>query len=139
VRGFGIEISKRELGPPDSFHEKAREVLRAGLASAAWITVDDTGMGGAWLRAALGAPLRVKTHAAPAASKGPPTMAVLPSTLIVRPNELLFRFALGRGVAAVGNRCSDLTVLDQVFEDETLCRIAEVPEETRRACNEARP
>jgi hypothetical protein len=88
---------------------------------------------------ALGAPLRVKTHAAPAASKGPPTMAVLPSTLIVRPNELLFRFALGRGVAAVGNRCSDLTVLDQVFEDETLCRIAEVPEETRRACNEARP
>ena len=48
LRGFGIDISKRELvrlltTGHDSFHEEAREVLRAGLASAAWITVDDTG------------------------------------------------------------------------------------------------
>jgi len=47
LRGFGIDISKRELvrlltTGHDSFHEEAREVLRAGLASAAWITVDDT-------------------------------------------------------------------------------------------------
>lgn len=48
LRGFGIDISKRELvrlltAGHDSFHEEARDVLRAGLASAAWITVDDTG------------------------------------------------------------------------------------------------
>jgi len=48
VRGFGIDISKRELvrlltAGHDGFHAEARDVLRAGLASAAWITVDDTG------------------------------------------------------------------------------------------------
>jgi Transposase IS66 family len=48
LRGFGIDISKRELvrlltAGHDSFHAEAREVLRAALASAAWITVDDTG------------------------------------------------------------------------------------------------
>jgi hypothetical protein len=48
LRGFGIDISKREVvrlltTGHDSFHEGGREVLRAGLASAAWITVDDTG------------------------------------------------------------------------------------------------
>jgi Transposase IS66 family len=48
LRGFGIDISKRELvrlltADHDRFHEEAREVLRACLASAAWVTVDDTG------------------------------------------------------------------------------------------------
>jgi hypothetical protein len=48
LHGFGIDISKRELvrlltAGHASFHAEAREVLRAGLASAAWITVDDTG------------------------------------------------------------------------------------------------
>jgi hypothetical protein len=48
LRAFGIDISKRELvrlltAEHDSFHAEAREVLRAGLASAAFITVDDTG------------------------------------------------------------------------------------------------
>jgi Transposase IS66 family len=48
VRGFGIDISKREVvrlltAGHDRFHEEARDVLRAALASAAWITVDDTG------------------------------------------------------------------------------------------------
>jgi hypothetical protein len=48
LRGFGIDISKREVvrlltTGHDGFREEARDVLRAGLASAAWITVDDTG------------------------------------------------------------------------------------------------
>jgi len=48
LREFGIDISKREVVRlltigHDGFHEEARDVLRAGLASAAWITVDDTG------------------------------------------------------------------------------------------------
>jgi hypothetical protein len=48
LRAFGIDISKREVvrlltTGHDGFREEARDVLRAGLASAAWITVDDTG------------------------------------------------------------------------------------------------
>ena len=48
LRGLGIDISKREVvrlltAGHDRFREEARDVLRAGLASAAWITVDDTG------------------------------------------------------------------------------------------------
>jgi hypothetical protein len=48
LRDFGINISKRELvrlltAGHDGFRAEAREVLRAGLASATWITVDDTG------------------------------------------------------------------------------------------------
>jgi hypothetical protein len=48
LRGLGIDISKREVvrlltAGHDGFREEARDVLRAGLASAAWITVDDTG------------------------------------------------------------------------------------------------
>jgi hypothetical protein len=48
LRDFGIDISKRELvrlltAGHDGFRAEAREVLRAGLASATWITVDDTG------------------------------------------------------------------------------------------------
>ena len=44
----GILISKRQLvrlliAGQDSFLAESRDVLRAGLASAAWITVDDTG------------------------------------------------------------------------------------------------
>ena len=44
----GIFISKRQLvrlliAGQDDFLDEARDVLRAGLASAAWITVDDTG------------------------------------------------------------------------------------------------
>ena len=45
---LGIDISKRQIvrflsAKQDSFLAEAIEVLRAGLASASWITVDDTG------------------------------------------------------------------------------------------------
>src|SRR5215472_4750297 len=45
---LGIFISKRQvvrllIGGHDSFVTEARDVLRAGLISAPWITVDDTG------------------------------------------------------------------------------------------------
>src|SRR5260370_7176861 len=54
VRAFGIIISKRQLvrlliadhpstSAQDGFLDEARDVLRAGLISATWITVDDTG------------------------------------------------------------------------------------------------
>ncbi len=45
---LGIDISKRQIvrllsAKQDTFLAEATEVLRAGLASASWITVDDTG------------------------------------------------------------------------------------------------
>ncbi|HZD90947.1 MAG TPA: transposase [Pseudolabrys sp.] len=48
LRGLGIFISKRQvvrllIERQDGFLTEARDVLRAGLSSAAWITVDDTG------------------------------------------------------------------------------------------------
>ena len=48
LRGFGISISKRQvmrllIDGQDDFLTESREVLRAGLQTAAWITVDDTG------------------------------------------------------------------------------------------------
>jgi hypothetical protein len=48
LQGFGIHISKRQIvrlliAGKQSFLDEARGVLRAGLQSAAWITVDDTG------------------------------------------------------------------------------------------------
>jgi hypothetical protein len=48
LRGLGIVISKRHVvrlltAGQDGFLAEARNVLRAGLTSAAWITVDDTG------------------------------------------------------------------------------------------------
>src|SRR5215510_1869949 len=48
LRSLGICISKRQMvrlliEGQDGFLTEARDVLRAGLTSAAWITVDDTG------------------------------------------------------------------------------------------------
>jgi Transposase IS66 family len=48
LRSLGIFISKRQvvrllIDGQDGFLSEARDVLRAGLSSAAWITVDDTG------------------------------------------------------------------------------------------------
>ena len=48
LRALGILISKRQvvrllIGGQHHFLDEAREVLRAGLSSAAWVTVDDTG------------------------------------------------------------------------------------------------
>ena len=48
LRALGIVISKRQvvrllIEGQDGFLGEARDVLRAGLSSAAWITVDDTG------------------------------------------------------------------------------------------------
>jgi len=48
LRAVGITISKRQvmrllIAGQQRFLEESRDVLRAGLASAAWITVDDTG------------------------------------------------------------------------------------------------
>src|SRR5260370_37274090 len=48
LRGLGIFISKRQvlrllIERQDDFLTEARDILRAGLSSAAWITVDDTG------------------------------------------------------------------------------------------------
>ena len=48
LQAFGIMISKRQIvrlliAGQDGFVDEARDVLRAGLSSAKWITVDDTG------------------------------------------------------------------------------------------------
>jgi len=48
LRAFGIDISKRQVvrllnAGQDTFLNEARDVLRAGLETAAWISVDDTG------------------------------------------------------------------------------------------------
>jgi hypothetical protein len=48
LHGLGLSISKRQvmrllIAGQDRFLGEAREVLRAALSSAAWITVDDTG------------------------------------------------------------------------------------------------
>jgi hypothetical protein len=48
LRAIGIMISKRQvvrllIAGKDRFLNEARDVLRAGLSSATWITVDDTG------------------------------------------------------------------------------------------------
>ena len=49
LQALGIIISKRQIvrlliAGQDGFHYEARDVLRAGLSSAKWITVDDTGV-----------------------------------------------------------------------------------------------
>ena len=48
LRAFGVAVSKRQvmrllIEGQDGFLEENREVLWAGLATAAWVTVDDTG------------------------------------------------------------------------------------------------
>ena len=48
LRAIGVSISKRQvmrllIDGQDDFLGESREVLRAGLQTAAWITVDDTG------------------------------------------------------------------------------------------------
>ena len=48
LQAIGVSISKRQLvrlliGGQDAFLAEARDVLRAGLETASWITVDDTG------------------------------------------------------------------------------------------------
>jgi len=48
LRAIGIEVSKRQvmrllIADQDGFIEEARDVLRAGLSHAAWVSVDDTG------------------------------------------------------------------------------------------------
>jgi len=48
LRGIGVSISKRQvmrllIAGQDGFLTEARDVLRAGLETAAWISVDDTG------------------------------------------------------------------------------------------------
>ncbi len=48
LRDIGIDISRRQvmrllIGGQDSFLDEARDVLRAGLTEAAWVSVDDTG------------------------------------------------------------------------------------------------
>ena len=48
LRAVGITVSKRQvvrllIAGQQRFLEESRDVLRAGLASAAWITADDTG------------------------------------------------------------------------------------------------
>jgi hypothetical protein len=48
LRAIGIDISKRQvmrllIDRQDGFLDEARDVLRAGLETAAWLTVDDTG------------------------------------------------------------------------------------------------
>jgi hypothetical protein len=48
LQALGVDISKRQvmrllIAGREDFQAEARDVLRAGLAGAAWITVDDTG------------------------------------------------------------------------------------------------
>jgi len=67
LRAIGIAISKRQvlrllIGGQRRFLDESRDVLRAGLASAAWITVDDTG---ARHRAANGSCTQVGTTTSP--------------------------------------------------------------------------
>ena len=47
LRAIGVSIPKRQvmrllIAGQDAFHTEARDVLRAGLQTAGWITVDDT-------------------------------------------------------------------------------------------------
>jgi len=49
LRAIGVSISKRQvmrllIDAQDAFLTESRDVLRAGLQTAAWITVDDTGV-----------------------------------------------------------------------------------------------
>ena len=48
LRAIGIDVSKRQvmrllIAGQEGFIDEARDVLRAGLAAAAWVSVDDTG------------------------------------------------------------------------------------------------
>jgi hypothetical protein len=48
LRDFGLAVSKRQVvrlltAKQERFLDEARDVLRAGLTSSAWLTVDDTG------------------------------------------------------------------------------------------------
>lgn len=48
LRAIGVDISRRQvmrllISGQDGFLDEARDVLRAGLTDAAWVTVDDTG------------------------------------------------------------------------------------------------
>jgi hypothetical protein len=48
LRGIGVAISKRQvmrllIAAQDGFLDENRDVLRAGLQTAAWVSVDDTG------------------------------------------------------------------------------------------------
>jgi len=48
LRAIGIDVSKRQImrlliAGQDAFCDEARDVLRAGMTDAAWISVDDTG------------------------------------------------------------------------------------------------
>jgi hypothetical protein len=48
LRGIGVAISKRQvmrllIAGQDGFLDENRDVLRAGLQTAAWVSVDDTG------------------------------------------------------------------------------------------------
>jgi hypothetical protein len=48
LHAFGISISKRQvmrllIDRQDDFHAESRDILRAGLQTASWVTVDDTG------------------------------------------------------------------------------------------------
>ena len=48
LQAIGVDISKRQvmrllIADQDAFLAEARDVLRTGLATARWITVDDTG------------------------------------------------------------------------------------------------
>jgi len=48
LRAIGVDISRRQvmrllIGGQDGFLDEARDVLRAGLTEAAWVSVDDTG------------------------------------------------------------------------------------------------
>jgi hypothetical protein len=48
LSAISSDVSKRQvvrllIARQDRFREEARDVLRAGLASARWVTVDDTG------------------------------------------------------------------------------------------------
>ena len=48
LRDFGVSISKRQVvriltSKIDAFVAEAKQVLMAGLASAGWVSVDDTG------------------------------------------------------------------------------------------------
>ena len=86
LRALGIVISKRQvvrllIEGQDGFLGEARDVLRAGLSSAAWITVDDTG---ARHKAANGSVRRSATRTSPG-SAPPPRRAASTSSRCCAP------------------------------------------------------
>ena len=91
LRAIGISISKRQvmrllIDRQDDFLAESRDVLRAGLQTAAWITVDDTGARHAGAQRLLHADRQRRLHLVRHAGEQEP--AQLPRSAARRPQRL---------------------------------------------------